>query len=239
MTLGIITFLATLTHTNFTWRAQPDHAQSFPMTIIDPDNNPTQEETYTIQIPLQNLNKSITDEEILARFSKGYFGGWMFSPERWVAPFVQGVVEHDVITNSRSDPRPDGYEISTTDSLSTQHIAPLGALKHRGKVFPYSKGISRPERSFVEYAGLTKGRSLAASHRFEVARVKLDFNCEDQNEGEGYATIVYSHVRSNPLTGGRVYSRPMTAMHVVYAHLLFADGVREVLGGIDDLEVVQ
>lgn len=76
----------------------------------------------------------------------------------------------------------------------------------------------------MEYAGRTKGRSLAASHRFELLRESPAGDGEDEG-----VTIIYSHVRSNPRTGGQVYGWFMTAMHVCYAHLLFAEGVREVL----------
>lgn len=48
-------------------------------------------------------------------------------------------------------------------------------------------------------------------------------------DDEEYVAIICSHIRSNFGTGGRVHSRPMTVMHVCYAHLLFADGIREVL----------
>lgn len=123
--------------------------------------------------------------------------------------------------------------------MSQKHLPPLGAClfglyylidastysaKDRESTFPDSVGIPRPGRSFVEYAGRTKGRSLAASHRFELLK-----DSPTVGEDDGGITIIYSHVRSNPRTGGHVYGRFMTAMHVSYAHLLFAEGVRELL----------
>lgn len=123
--------------------------------------------------------------------------------------------------------------------MSQKHLPPLGAClfglyylidtsaysaKDRELTFPSSARTPRPGRSFVEYAGRTKGRSLAASHRFELLRESPAGDGEDEG-----VTIIYSHVRSNPRTGGQVYGWFMTAMHVCYAHLLFAEGVREVL----------
>lgn len=136
------------------------------------------------------------------------------------------------------DVRAYAYNISRPSSMPQKHLPPLGAClfglyylidtstcsdKDRELTFPSSAQVARPDRSFVEYAGRTKGRSLAASHRFELIR---DSQTVDDEDG---VTIVYSHVRSNPRTGGRVYGRFMTTMHVCYAHLLFAEGVREVL----------
>ncbi|KAL4867497.1 hypothetical protein BDV12DRAFT_186670 [Aspergillus spectabilis] len=242
--IGYLTYLTLPCRSmKFTWRAQPGHAQSFAMRVMDPGANPTQEESYILRLPLRKLRSGIDDEEILARFSRGYFGGWMFTPERWIAPYVQGIIDHDVFARSRVPgyATSDIYKISSPNGLSSKHLPPLGACLfslyyllessicspgYRTEVFLSSGQTPRPDRSFVEYAGRTKGRSLAASHQFEVIREAP----VSTPGGEEYVTIIYSHVRSNPRTGGRVYSRPMTAMHICYAHLLFADGIREVLG---------
>ncbi|KAL3429609.1 hypothetical protein BDV09DRAFT_202871 [Aspergillus tetrazonus] len=229
----------------FLWHAQPGHSRSFGMYVIDPAGNPTEEESYILRVPLHELKQGIDDEEILARFSKGFFAGWIFGPERWIAPFVQGIIDHEVFSNARESPgnscsRPDASDPDNPrpNAMSQQRLPPLGAClfglyylidtsvcspKYRTSIYPASAQRPRPERSFVEYAGRTQGRSLAASHRFELVRERPVAN------GEAEITIIYSHVRSNPRTGGQVYSRPMTAMHVCYAHLLFAEGVREVL----------
>lgn len=78
----------------FIWRAEPGHSSSFGMHVIDPAGNPTEEESYILRIPMHKLRRGIDDEEILARFSNGFFAGWVFGPERWIAPFVQGVIDH-------------------------------------------------------------------------------------------------------------------------------------------------
>jgi hypothetical protein len=47
--------------------------------ITNPKNHPPNHDTrhLTIRVP-----KSLSDEEILARFVKGFFGGYVFGPER-------------------------------------------------------------------------------------------------------------------------------------------------------------
>ncbi|KAL4993814.1 hypothetical protein BDV10DRAFT_198039 [Aspergillus recurvatus] len=229
----------------FLWHAEPGHTRSFGMHVIDPAGNPTEEESYILRIPLHKLKQGIDDEEILARFSKGFFAGWLFGPERWIAPFVQGIIDHEVFASARASSADasscqdaHAYDISRPNAMSQKRLPPLGTClfglyylidtsacnaKDRASIFSASAQIPRPERSFVEYAGRTKGRSLAASHRFELVKE------QPMGYREEGVTIIYSHVRSNPRTGGQVYSRPMTAMHVCYAHLLFAEGVRELL----------
>ncbi|KAL4924014.1 uncharacterized protein BDV17DRAFT_301361 [Aspergillus undulatus] len=227
----------------FTWCAQPGHARSLGMQLIDPAANPTEEESYILCILARELKSGISDEEILARFSRGFFGGWGFSPERWIAPCVQGIIDHEVFTrrwqldaagDSYPDTNPDTCNISHPNVMSKERLPPLGACLF-GLYYLVDTNVciseynypsnARPERSFVEYAGRTRGRSLAASHRFEIFRQFSGPTLGDQEQ----VMIIYSHVRSNPRNGGQVYSRPMTAMHVCYAHLLFADGIREVL----------
>ncbi|KAL2835679.1 hypothetical protein BJY01DRAFT_223217 [Aspergillus pseudoustus] len=235
----------------FIWHASPGHARSLGMHVIDPAGNPTQEESYILRIPLRQLRSGMRDEEILARFSNGFFAGFVFAPERWIAPFVQGIIDHEVFTNARvlghhdSSRHLDVCKIDRPDAMPRLSLPPLGAClfglyylidtsacsaEDRISTFPSSAAILRPDCSFVEFAGRTSGRSLAASHRFEVSRDDEPWaNGCATTTGEKHVTIVYSHVRSNPRTGGQVYSRLMTAMHVCYAHLLFANGVREVL----------
>lgn len=64
---------------------------------------------------------------------------------------------------------------------------------------------------------------LVSSHRFEVTRA--------DNGGEGQmVTVTFSHVSCNSRSG-RPYSRPFKFLHLVYARLLFADGIREIMNG--------
>jgi len=53
------------------------------MSVANPNRFPIEQDSYTVHIPLRELKTGISDEEILARFSKGFFGGWILTPERW------------------------------------------------------------------------------------------------------------------------------------------------------------
>ncbi|KAL4817713.1 hypothetical protein BDW67DRAFT_183515 [Aspergillus spinulosporus] len=114
---------------HFLWRAQPGHSRSFGIYVIDPGGNPTEEESYILWVPLREMKQEIDDEEILARFSRGFFAGWVFGPERWIAPFVQGIIDHEVFTNARASTgdscsRLDAYErdISRPNAMSQQRL---------------------------------------------------------------------------------------------------------------------
>jgi hypothetical protein len=63
----------------------PDrHHKSFSQSIVNPRNFKTAQDSLTLRIPERRLPPTITDEEILARFSKGFFGGWVFWPEKMI-----------------------------------------------------------------------------------------------------------------------------------------------------------
>ncbi|OQE44095.1 hypothetical protein PENCOP_c002G08837 [Penicillium coprophilum] len=167
----------------FTWQATPGHSKSFPLSVLNPKHYPVDQESYSLRIPAKNLPHGITDEEVLARFSKGVFGGWIFTPERWMAPFAQYLIDSEV--TSSSDPALSGHPIWKLESLSRNTLPPLGSTlfglltlfdtsacteARRISVFPESQDIPRPNFAFAEYAGRTKSLGLAASHRFEVNR---------------------------------------------------------------------
>ncbi|KAI8953165.1 hypothetical protein F4801DRAFT_538706, partial [Xylaria longipes] len=50
------------------------------MALINPLGHRTGQDSYSIRIPLHKLKAGITNEEILARFTKGFFRGWIFTP---------------------------------------------------------------------------------------------------------------------------------------------------------------
>lgn len=72
-------------------------------------------------------------------------------------------------------------------------------------------------------AGGSRTYELISSHRFEVTRE------HDQEMGHGDLVVVtFSHVSCNSVTG-RQYSTFFRWLHLIYARLLFADGIRAVL----------
>ncbi|KAL4906394.1 hypothetical protein BDW74DRAFT_176723 [Aspergillus multicolor] len=195
--------------------------------------------------PNTNLPAGITNEQLLARFSNGVFGGRIFTPERWIAPIMQRCIDEDVIaaTGRDSSIPPPLWDL---DALSQTTLPPLGTTlfglltlfdtsactdAHRTAVFPASANVPRPTFAFAEYAGRTRSRGLAASHRFEVTRER---EREQEHVGEEeveFAVITFSHVRSNPATGGKSLPTWFVWFHVLYSGLLFAEGIREVLRG--------
>jgi hypothetical protein len=58
--------------------------------IVNPRNHIAVGDSRSIRLSTQGIGK-ISDEEILARFLKGFFGGWVFTPERYLILLLQSV----------------------------------------------------------------------------------------------------------------------------------------------------
>ena len=62
----------------------PGHAESFGATLVSPQGQALRRgDSYSTTIPLCRLRPGITDGEILARFTRGFFGGPVFVLERY------------------------------------------------------------------------------------------------------------------------------------------------------------
>lgn len=133
-------------------------------------------------------------------------------------------------------------QIWSPDALSRTKPPPLGALlfgnfmvfdspsatsQEREALFPGAaeKRHARAPEDVVcmeVVAGPSRAFGLLPSHRFEVRR-------EEPGEGDEVRVwVTLSHVRCDPYNGRKGRSW-LKAFHLVYARLLFADGVREVV----------
>ena len=63
-------------------RPSPTHKGSFSMSVVAPKQHQGIQENYSFSIPVKRLRSNVSDEEILARFTKGFFAGLAFAPER-------------------------------------------------------------------------------------------------------------------------------------------------------------
>jgi hypothetical protein len=61
----------------------PSIASSYSLRIVNPKNHAIFSDSRSITLSKKEVG-SLTDEEILARFVRGFFEGWVFTPERWL-----------------------------------------------------------------------------------------------------------------------------------------------------------
>lgn len=269
---------------HFTYCATPGHADSLAFTLLNPRKYPTEQDNFSLWISKRDLRAGISDEEILARFTRGFFGGWIFTPERWFFLLTHfSLMDHDGksclisgwasfkslriaklhcfgvkayichltafqnispinLTNKQIER--DGEllpvnknQIWTTSAFSKTTPLPLGMLlfgnflvfessgatqQQREDLFPAAKHVHQPNFVCAEFVGgPSKTFGLLPSHRFEVIR-------EREGEDDERVRVTLSHVRCDPFTGQPVRGI-IKYFHLLYARLLFADGIREVM----------
>ncbi|GFF59707.1 hypothetical protein IFM51744_10020 [Aspergillus udagawae] len=212
------------------------HQNSPTMALANPRGMPVYGDSYTIRIPLRDLKPGISDEEILARFSKGFFGVWVFAPERW-ALRVTGLAMTDFPAFRDEDlastlPTP----VWSLSRFDTTTLFPVGTLVFgnsqlldssvanpdvRRRLYPThieSTIATKQNQAFVEYVGGSDKSHMVFSDRVEVER---DWDA---------VMITLSGFTCDPLTGEPAVPRVVRELlHPVFAKMLLGDGIREIL----------
>ncbi|OTB07461.1 hypothetical protein M426DRAFT_318133 [Hypoxylon sp. CI-4A] len=223
------------------------HTDSFTCNAISPRRKLIEADSYVRTIPLRDLKSGISDEEILARLTGGFFGGPILTPERWffaVTGFrvldVQSVLE-----NIRRMPRKSRKEFVTQDvwdrsALSNTSVLPVGtvlygnflvldhswASKRQPEQLPKDYGrYPKPSGSFIELGFGGGPRSpITGSHRFEVHRHGIDPSKPDSQET---VDVVFSCVTD--VSQANFSGWLLMKFHRLYSYLLLSDSVRRVL----------
>ncbi|KAI0528300.1 thiamine pyrophosphate enzyme, N-terminal TPP binding domain-containing protein [Xylaria bambusicola] len=188
-------------------KASPTHKDSFAISVVAPGRHHHGiQENYSFSIPAKRLGSNISDEEILARFTKGFFCGGAFTPERvflHIAPFRLTdilAIKKNIATRSQNS-IPDlsvGPDIWDTSSISPKSTPPFASLlfgsflvldsslvnPHRDQLPSDYTQHAKPPHAFVEIAYGGKGLGLVGSHRFEVSRHEV----KQATEVEEYTT---------------------------------------------------
>lgn len=87
--------------------------------------------------------------------------------------------------------------------------------------------------SFIDVAFGDSRNTFAGCHRFEVLRLGRNENLEEvklrEEVDESEVSIVYSSFACNPRVGEAKFPQWLHGFHLLYARLLFWDGIKEVL----------
>ncbi|KAK9776061.1 hypothetical protein AB5N19_12040 [Seiridium cardinale] len=224
--------------------ATAGHENSFGLFILNPLRNPNEQESYSLAIPTSCLKKGITDEEILARFTRGFFGG-IFTPEAWFLRTIGFSKTDTRVTRGipSSAATKTAGELSETpqiwdrSEISRTSTPAFGTLFFGNFLVADCSSVSssqleaistkygdftRPPCTYAEFIFRSENGRLLVSHRFEVRR----------SEGPGSEEniqITFSHIRSTGRPGRLTMPGWFVWFHILYSKLLFSDGIREVL----------
>ncbi|KAI0141777.1 hypothetical protein GGR57DRAFT_508945 [Xylariaceae sp. FL1272] len=230
--------------------ATAGHTNSSCMAILNPRGFSTtaQQDSYSLRVPARELRQFKSNEEILARFVYGCFGGWVFTPERLFIQLAHRVGWPVSITkisgtvptggSSHLQPLPPTQTIWSLPTASNWSIPQLGTTlfglfmlldsnaADLGQDPQQVEAVGKPVGQgsvFAEFVAGSNQSTFAVSQRFEITRE----TCES-DDTEKMVTISASHILCNPLTGKEIFPRWFRYFHCWYAKMLFADGIKEV-----------
>jgi hypothetical protein len=176
----------------------------------------------------------MTDEEVLARCLRGFYGGWVFWPEKLLI-FGLGVLGRKLVAVGFEGVQMDGTQIVDPLDLSREKLPEKGTVLLGDNFMvldKYVKGEGEEQgQSFVEIGFGDNRKGFAGLHRFEVERIR-DGEREGEEDGEeekGGVQLWYSSISCHPTRNKLPFPAWVFRFHEFYAQCLFRDGVAEVL----------
>ncbi|KAG4288138.1 hypothetical protein FPRO06_05790 [Fusarium proliferatum] len=171
----------------------------------------------TLDIPPQH--RDVSDEVLLAKFVKGYFGGSVIRPER-VALSTLGMT---LVNFSKSGPAP--RKLWSCTELPEVSLPPVNTILYG--VFQVleteigAKVAPNRTESHIDFGFGSDSDVFAGVHRFVVVRTK-------QEMSEEKVQIHYESMACNPMQNKPLRPRILFKFHEFYADLLFRDAISEI-----------
>ncbi|KAH8769412.1 hypothetical protein F5882DRAFT_184096 [Hyaloscypha sp. PMI_1271] len=227
----------------------PTSSSAPSLKIINPRAYPQNSFTDSCLITLSKSEvRNLTDEEILARFLGGFFGGWIFMPEKGIISLFRLFGRPMIAVGFTGVPM-NGKQILSPSAIEMEKLPEKGTVLLGGNFMVLDaqlKGRAKEDEgwegeggeSFVEVGFGDDRKGFAGMHRFEVLRLSdsTDGKGEEvggENGGEGKegggVQLWYSSVSCNPRENKLPFPKWVFGFHEFYAQCLFRDGVREVL----------
>lgn len=213
-------------------------------TVVNPRRHKALSDTRSILLRLPPSKRQYSDEQILATFVKGFFGGWVFAPEgALLSAFHLNLVDFsgmcgyliliDFADRVLGIPKPSSESLIWSQNaldesiLPPLHTALFGAFQVVDRFVEDAhakRAANIAQSSYVDFAFGSDNSSFAGVHRFTVHR--------DNKSGPGdsdvisitFASMACNPIQSKPRIPGILYT-----FHKFYAQLLFREGVAKVL----------
>ncbi|RGP62370.1 hypothetical protein FSPOR_9416 [Fusarium sporotrichioides] len=179
----------------------------------------------TLDIPAEHEN--VSDQVLLAKFVKGFFGGAVLRPERLI---LQTVGLDLVNLETEEAPAPRRVLWSLQDIPET-NLLPINSVLFG--VFQIldshitdsenTKSLTKQTESYVDFGFGSDSTGFAGVHRFTVLRSPADGKSKKQK-----VQIHFQHMTCNPTVNKPLSPEFMLGFHEMYADYLFRDGVSEI-----------
>ncbi|KAH7140913.1 hypothetical protein EDB81DRAFT_724228 [Dactylonectria macrodidyma] len=194
--------------------------------IVNAKKHPQMEDSRFITIEIPPEHQDATDEVLLARFAKGFFGGLVIAPERiFLWTFRPRFLNFSKIKTSESTP-----QIWEVSQLSDNQLPPLyselfGVFQViDAQIDPKShlKDQQGRTESYIDFGFCSDLSRFAGVHRFSVVR------SNGESPSQQAVQIHLQSMTCNPMVNKPLAMQSMFKFHLAYAELLFREGVSQV-----------
>ncbi|KEF51324.1 uncharacterized protein A1O9_12674 [Exophiala aquamarina CBS 119918] len=188
--------------------------------VVNPRRHQVTSDTRSIQFHLPPSKTQYSDEQILATFVKGFFGGWVFAAEGALLGAVKRIPksrEESIIWSSKA---------LDEKTLPALHATLFGAfqLVDRCLDVATTNVVHTPaQSSYVDFAFGSDESSFAGAHRFIVHR-----DHKPGARGGDVIRITFASMVCNPTQNKPMFLASLYAFHRFYAQLLFREAVAHV-----------
>ncbi|KAJ9624616.1 hypothetical protein H2204_010798 [Knufia peltigerae] len=207
------------------------------LAVVNPRDHRGLTDSRSITFKLPPSRRSWSDEQILATFVQGYFGGWVFTPERRLLGLVDCLLRRQLVGFSAIQDDPQHGQIWSCNDLSQSKLPSLhstlfGAFRVVDYHIPTTTNTAQDpglsdETGYVDFAFGSDTSYFSGFHRFSIHRDRLsDSTAHSSSET---VTITNSCVACNPSSNTLVGLDRFRAFHEFYAMLLFREGVARVM----------
>ncbi|KAF2712122.1 hypothetical protein K504DRAFT_426062 [Pleomassaria siparia CBS 279.74] len=186
--------------------------------IVNPNKHISRWSRRSIEV---NIAKGISDEEILARYVKGFFGGYVLAPERAILRTLRlNIIQSDKLEKLNACPPIWSASQISSKTLPPLHTVLFSAFQVVDIHIEEPSPRSQKTHSCVDFAFGSDTFYIAGVHRFSVWR----------NAGVSESVkMEYSDTAFNPKAKQTLPSQTVWSFHLVYAMVLFREAVARVM----------
>ncbi|CAK7234685.1 hypothetical protein SBRCBS47491_009032 [Sporothrix bragantina] len=231
------TFFLSLFQSSFTFPVSKDLLTSATFNHVNPRHHTVATDCVSQTVSSRAV-KGLSDEQILALFTSGFFGGFVFRAESWALNLLGARFLPARYTTFR--PTPEALKVHRVSGISNKSLLPVGSLLFNSflLVDKHTKAASEKmcenshekqnetPSSYVDYCFGSDEARFAGCHRFRVTRLPP---AGDNTGNEGQVRIDLEHFRCNPQENKPSWAEKIPMLHFVYAKMLFANGMQALL----------
>ncbi|PKS05138.1 hypothetical protein jhhlp_008505 [Lomentospora prolificans] len=197
--------------------------------VTNPRLHPSRADSRFITLEIPDQYRGVSDEALLARFVRGFFGGLVIAPERLVLQTVRMNLVHFTKIGHVGPEKKLWLAKELPDTqLLPLHTALFGVFqvvdRKLNDEIPEDNG--RSSQSYVDFGFGSDQGGFSGVHRFSIVRPKDGGALDD---GRRTIQIHQQSTYCNPISTKPLKPDAMYTFHMMYAQLLFREGVSEIV----------